>query len=260
MNKFLAIFLLFTSIVFGFDSNIVQAVVSGVANDSCKIYVGNLTSGQSGIIVHNYDTEHKTILAKAVVVSSSQNSSTIKIIYEDVLPQSALPSIKRKVQNGDILILNHLYSNMVIIAPNFKSYTTATKLFKNSHIINPDVLGAHLKITNTPVPTKKEFQNFLNTQNIGLIVFIVNNKAHIVDANSFKIIDTIEVNYDDKTTFSPFYTNIEEIQRSLYNFGDASVKQYHEYYSQLLKESNTVDSAKASSEAPRLNFLKNLFF
>lgn len=236
MSKFFVFFLLSFISLFGFDPSQISAVVSNVSNDKCDIYVGNLAIGQSGVVVHHYTPSHSVILAKVVVKSSSPNKSVVQIVYDDILKQSALPNVKRKVQNGDVVILNHLYSNAIIVAQNFDAYKKSSDMLQNFNLQNPDILGAHFKIINTPVPTQKDFQNFALAQNIGLIVFVFNQKAHIVDVNSFKIIDTVDITYDAKESFSPFFTNIEEIKRSLYDFGAESIKDFDVYYDKLLKE------------------------
>lgn len=236
MMKIFINLLLCAVVAFGFDVSLKQAVVSGVLDDSCDIYIGNLAVGQSGVIVHNYSAEKSTILANAIVENSSDTKSKIKIVYEDSLAQDALPSIKRKVKNGDVVLLNHLYSNSFIIAPNNEAYSNTIKALNIPNLLNPDIIGAHFKIINAPAPKQKEFQSFALNQHIGILVFVFNQKAHIVDVNSFKTIDTIDIKYDNKERFTPFFTNIEEIKRSLYDFGEENVKEYDEYYEKLLKE------------------------
>lgn len=236
MRKILLVLLIAIPSLFGFDFGQKIAVISNVNDKTCEIFANNLKVGQSGIIVHNYSAQTSYILAKAVITEVKDNKAIAKIIYEDSLKQDALPTIERKVSGGDLIYLNHLYHNMVIIAPNFEAYDKAKKELWGANLINPDILGAHLKITATPVPKQKDLQDFLLAQHIGIVVFIYKQKAHIVDAQSFKVLETFDVTYETKEQFSPFFTNIEEIKRSLYDFGDKSIKEFDKHYETILKE------------------------
>lgn len=242
MHRFLIIFTLFYIQLFGLNLDHNKAVVSGISGDFCEVYVGDLQIGQSAIITHHYTNDKIAIVAVAEVVNSSPTKSTLKINHEDILAQDAFPKIGRKVQNGDIAIINHLYSNVLIIAPNFEAFKAAGAIFENTNIQDPDIIGAHFKIQNIPLPSKNDFQKFANSQNIGLFVFAFDQKAHIVDAISFKNIQTVDIKYEDKETYSPFYTNIEDIKGAIYDIGSSKISNFNNFYKKFLDKEETNDS------------------
>jgi hypothetical protein len=240
MVKYLVILGICLNLLFGFDIQTQKLVVSGSDDKFCDVYADNLKIGQSGIVLHHYSNENYVIIAQVEVVQSSENKAKLAIHYDDIIKQDALPSMKRKVQNGDIVILNHLYTNILIIAPNFEAFKQSSKNFEKGNVLHPDILGAYLKITNKPNPTQKDFQDFSKLQNIGIYGFVFNKKLHIVDAISFKILETINLEYDQKETAEPFYTNIEDIKSMIYDFKSSKITNYDEYYAKIInkKEEN----------------------
>lgn len=243
MNKIFIVFALFCIQLFAISFDQTKAVVSGISGDTCEIYVGDLQIGQSAIITHHYTNDNIAIIAVAEVISSNQTKSTLKINYDEILAQDAFPKIKRQIQNGDIAIINHLYSNVLIIAPNFEAFKASSAIFENTNIQDPDIIGAHFKIQNTALPTKKDFQNFANSQNIGLIVFAIDLQAYIVDAVSFKTIKIIDIAYEQKENFKPFYTNIEDIKSAIYEIGSSKIDNFDNYYKKLLDKEEKNDSS-----------------
>lgn len=244
MVKFLVIFTIFVNFVFGFDMQTQKFVVSGSDEKFCDIYAPSLNIGQSGIVLHHYSNENYVIIGQVEVIESSPTSSKLKINYEDIIKQDALPSMKRKVQNGDIVILNHLYSNVLIVSPNFEGYKQASKNFEHANILHPDIMGAYLKITNKPTPNQQDFQEFAKAQNVGIFGFVFDKKLHIVDARSFKTLEIVAIEYDKKEVSDPFYTNIEDIKSMIYDFKSTKVTNYDEYYAKLINKKEENDSSR----------------
>jgi len=206
-----------------FDTNKKQA----------KINIANLAIGQSGIILHKNKT-NKIIIAQASVISSNGNESTIKFSKKDILPQDAIPTSNLLPSNGDTFILNHLYSSSLLIVPNADSKQVVERKYTDQNFLNEDFFASYLKLNQQPIPKKEDFIDFCQTHQIGTIFMVIENKLHIVDSLSFKVIQTIPLTIESKETKVPFLTKIDEIESGFWDFEEENIEDYNEYYLQLL--------------------------
>ncbi len=242
MQKILILFLTMISITTlsyaqtskNFDTKVEQYTIANVNKNQATINIDNLRIGQSGIIVHNYNSKHSVIVGVAIVKSSLDNNSTLELLKLNLLKQDAIPNSSLKPQNGDTFILNHLYNSSLLIVPNHDVSKTIKKLYPKQNFFNPDIFASYLKIMTSPVPTKEMMLEFCKNNNIGTIFIWVKNNLHIVDTNSFKIIYTEQLNTDNKTTQSPFFTKVKDIKIGFWDFGEEEIKDYNEFYSKFL--------------------------
>lgn len=195
----------------------VAAKVENLEQNRSKIAIGNLNVGQSGIVVHIYDNDKRLIVSNVKVVDSNETSSIVEYFSFDDLEQNAIPLSSRTVENGDIILLNYMYDQSLLIAPNFNSYKTVVDDFAQNNFVHPDLFAAALKFDNQPLPTKEEFQKFAIDQNLGTIFFVVGQKMHILDSKTFTILDSYRLNIGAKEKQMPFFTRVEEIRGSLIN-------------------------------------------
>jgi hypothetical protein len=208
--------------------------IENVSNNEAKIKIGSLTIGQSGIIIHNFANNKSIILTKAVVIASNKDNSTIKFVKSDILKQDSIVTTNLSPQNGDDFILNHLNSVSLLIAPNYDAYNGAKHSLSND-FIDIELFAAYLKINNIPVPKKEDFQNYMNKNNIGTLYIIIKKKLYILDSLSFKILTIINIKLKNQTTATPFYTNVQNIKTSTFDwFGEEKIKDYNTYYLNLL--------------------------
>lgn len=211
--------------------------IENVENDKSTINIGNLVVGQTGIVVHIYNNDKRLIVSNAKVISSNSNSSVVEFFAFNDLKQDALPTTKRKVEKGDVLVLNYMYNSSLLITPTQNSFQATRDNFKLNNFIHSDILAAKLKVENKPYPTKEDFQNFAIEQNLGTIFFAIENKIYIVDSKTFTILDTYSLNYDNKESMMPFYTRVEEIESSILTFslfsGNDNLS-YDDYYKKIL--------------------------
>lgn len=211
--------------------------ISNIKDNKSLIELSNLKIGQTGIVVHLYDDEKKIIVANAKVIKSDDKSSTVEFFDFEDLKQDAIPTTKRKVQNGDILIMNYMYDKALLIAPNFSSYKSIIDAYPQSHFIHPDIFAASLKFENKPFPKKEDFQKFAIEQNLGTIFFLLANKLFILDSKSFATLKVQDFAYTSQEEQMPFFTRIEDIKSGLFDFsGFFSDKKisYEEYYKNIL--------------------------
>ncbi|MDY0327939.1 MAG: plasminogen-binding N-terminal domain-containing protein, partial [Arcobacteraceae bacterium] len=81
-------------LLFGFaTANLNQqtTVLKNVKEDSATIDIGNLSIGQTGVIIHNFDESKSIITADFEVVTTSLNQSTVKFTYIDYDNTVAIP-------------------------------------------------------------------------------------------------------------------------------------------------------------------------
>ncbi len=238
MIKFLFVLLLFYNSLFAiFETKTVDII--STTNKTATIDQGNLSIGQTGIIVHKYKNNNSIILCDAKVIASNNNSSKIEFIKLKDSKQYTYATTNLKPQNQDKFILNHLYKNVLIIAPNLKTYNTIKAKFKKQVFLSSDIFASILKANNNPTPTKKDFQDFCRFNFIGLLFVYIKDRLYIVDTKSFKTIKQIKIAIDAKEKQKPFYSLVENIEKNpLKLFGQSGIGKYDEYYTKLLGISN----------------------
>ncbi|MEA3512127.1 MAG: plasminogen-binding N-terminal domain-containing protein [Campylobacterota bacterium] len=213
--------------------NTASTKISEVTTKDCKIYKGDIKIGQSGIIVQQIG-DNSIILNIATVTQSNDKFSIVKFINNNLLPQDSIATSKRKPQNGDMFVLNHLYNTSLMIVPNTTSKNILKEKYPNQNFLNEDYFAAHLKLTNTPIPKKEDIQEFTKNHQIGTIFIVIKNDLYILDSLTFKVIDTINLDINNNETKSPFLTKIKEIERGFWDFGEEKIANYNKYYSRLL--------------------------
>jgi hypothetical protein len=216
--------------------------IENINDNKSTINIGNLIIGQTGIIVHIYDNDKRLIVSNAKVISSNNNSSVVEFFKFDDLKQDALPTTKRIVEKGDVLVLNYMYNSSLLITPTQDTFQAVRNNFKLNNFIHSDILAAKLKIHNKPFPKKEDFQKFAIEQNLGTIFYVLNKRVYILDTKTFTILDSYSLSYDDNETKMPFYTRVEEIEPSVldfsfldfFSFGHKKVLSYDEYYEKII--------------------------
>lgn len=218
----------------------IGAKVTNLKDNQSTIDVGNLIVGQAGIVVHIYDNDKRLIVANAKVVSSDNNSSVVEYFSFDDLKQDAIPTTKRVVENNDVIVLNYMYNQSLLIAPDYDSFQAVRSDFRQNNFIHPDIFGTKLKVNNEPFPTKEDIQKFAIEQNLGTIFFVIDSKVYILDTKTFAILDVYDFPVITKEKQMPFYTRVEEIKGPLFDFSSipflSSEKDlgYDDYYKQVL--------------------------
>ncbi len=223
------IFLLFITL-----NSIFAIEIFDVTPTTAKINITNLNTGHSGIIIKKIKN-NTVIVTQAVIIKSNNKSSTLEFIDKDILPQKAIPTTKLIPENGDKFILNHLYKTSLLIVPNLKAKNNVKNLYPNQNFLNEDFFASHLKIIKQPIPEKETISKFAQSQQIGTIFIVIQNKLYILDSITFGIIDTVTLTYNDQSTNVPFLTKIKEIEQGIWDFSDEKIEDYNTYYLKLLE-------------------------
>lgn len=231
------VLILFLSIISVFANEFASQKIKiiKISDETAIVNKGNFNIGQSGIIIHSFPNNRSTILSSATVTESNENNSTIKILVENVIPQDAIPTTNLKPSVGDIFIINHLYSASMMIVPNFEAEQVTRKAFPKYSFLSSDIFAGYLKINETPAPTKDIIQSFAKTNNLGTVLFYVDNKLYLVDTLSFKVIKTYNLPVKNKKFISPFLTNVKNIETGVLDFTSLEkIENYNKYYKELL--------------------------
>lgn len=221
-----------------------------VNDETAKIPHPNLVIGQSGMVL-NRDNPSDLLVSYATVIDTNDSFSTIKFNDRVILKQDGLPTSKQKPKNEDIFLLNHLYNISLLIVPNSKANTMVKKTFPKQNFLSEDFFAAHLKLEDKPVPSREDIQEFCTKHEIGTLFLVIKNGVFIVDTTSFAVLKSFKLPINDYTTAEPFYTNIAEIEPSIFstikktfdNFIETQeikvveeeMSSYNKHYSKLLE-------------------------
>lgn len=222
-----------------FDINPIALRIENVENNSTTIEIPDLTIGQSGIVVHIYENDKRLIVSNAKVISSNDKGSTIEFFAFDDLKQDAIPTSKRGVQKGDILLLNYMYQSSLLIAPTQELFQLVSANFKYNNFLHTDIFAANLKVNATALPTKESLQEFAIKQNLGTIFIVVNDKVNILDTKTFSILSQYNIVYEKNNLQMPFFTRVENIEDDIFSFSipflsEKKPDNYEEYYKYIL--------------------------
>ncbi len=227
------------------NASVVKAPLVGVnlQNNKATIKVAKIDIGLSGFIVHQISKNHSVILKNVVVESfnSKTKIATLKLSDYDALRNNSLPNGKWVVKTGDIAILAFGYTRGLLIAPTEDIYYRVKKSVKNLQWIHPDLFATVLSFEGHPSPLKEDFRKFSISTSVGLIFIYINQKIFTVDAKSFKILNISDAILKQKNVKLPFYTRVQKIETSWWNFwgeGTKEIKLYEPYYYDLLLNSN----------------------
>lgn len=190
-------------------------IISNVTDKTATINIGNLKVGQSGIIEHKYENGKTLIVSSAYVQESSSASSTLKFIPFLGLQQNAIPTSNRQPASGDRFMLNYLYDESLLIAPNSDSFRSVRNKFQNNNFPHTDIFASYLKVNYKPTPTKEEIQEYALSQNMGTIFIVLESEVYIVDTRTLTILGKRPVSYLPGDSQMPFYTRIENIEDTI---------------------------------------------
>jgi len=238
--KYILLVLLFTFEIMAATLKVPIASVDH-KNETLKIKIGKIDVGMSGYVVHNLAQNHSVILANVVVKSFDANSSeaTLAITPWHMLDNDSVPSGKWQVEVGDSVELAFGYTRALLIAPNEEIYYRVTKS-THTQWIHPDMFATVLSFAGHPSSIKSDFNALANATSVGLLFIYLDKKIYTLDIKSFKILAISDAPLEQKSAHLPFYTRIEKIESSWWDFGEGSskVKAYAPYYYKLLIKYN----------------------
>jgi hypothetical protein len=190
----------------GFFPKTVQTSIAKVTKDSVVLNKAFLVKGMSGVVVHRYSDELKAITHRLVQTSATQ----VSIIEGDIIHHNSLPTINTALKVRDKVIGGYLYHNVLLLAPDAKSYTKVTSQYKKNWI-HPDLFALFLANEGDTVPTKENLAKFAKAYQVGLIAIISQGKIKLLDPISGYIISQKTMPSLPKKGQAPFYMRFDKI-------------------------------------------------
>ncbi len=192
-----------------------------------------LVKGSSGIVIHKFDNETSTIVARAVVEKKDGVHATLRFEVFDLLEQSSFPLPGIMPVKGDEVVLNYLYDRALIVAPNETVFNEVTKHFDGIEWVHPDIMAAYLSVNYKPNPKKHEFDELCRQNDTGLIFFALDLRGFFVDCQSLEVLKVLKsgkiASYD-----LPFYNRVGGIDTIFWKWSGAKIKNYNAHYARLL--------------------------
>jgi hypothetical protein len=179
--------------------------------------------GMSGIVIHNYGNGLSAITY--AVISQGGKRATLKPYT--ILGHNKLPTIKTEAKNGDRVVFGNFYNNVLIIAPNGRSYREIAKSIKKS-LIHPDSYAMHLILKDEIHLNLDNIKAFAEKNQVGLIVIATKNSLVTLDPISGIVLSKQPLSLSNSTTQSPFYARFEQIDNDIFSSED--VKKFEDYY------------------------------
>lgn len=227
-----------------------ELTITMIDSETAKIAKGGLKIGQSGIII-NKNEQEDIILGLASVVKSGKKESIIKIQDKNIFEQDAIPDTNLEPSNGDIFVLNHLYSSSLLLVPNNEAKQIIKDVYKNHFFIGEDFFAADMKLKEKKFPTKDLIVEFCRLNQIGSVFLVAGDTLFILDGMNFEILAMQDINLNDKKKQIPFFSKIKlidgdelfdfslnfnftEILEDGYSFIEKKKKDYDEYYLKML--------------------------
>ncbi|WP_373069688.1 plasminogen-binding N-terminal domain-containing protein [Sulfurimonas sp.] len=210
-------------------------------NDTATMKVEKIDVGMSGFVVHKLDKDHSSIVKSAVVESFKDSVAVLKLSDFEDLSNTALPSGKWIIKEGDTVIMAFGYKRALLIAPTSEIYNKITKSASDIQWLHPDIFATILSINGHPTPLKEDFDHMTSSSYIGLIFIYLDSKLYTLDAKSFKILHTSDVSLEQKKDMLPFYSRVEEIDANWFGEGSDELEDYEPHYYELLIEYNPED-------------------
>ena len=197
---------------------------------------GDIISGQTGIVIR----DNKYII-DYVFTKKSDNNSTIKhLSYKryDLFDKDFFKSIDDKPMMGDKILFGYLNSRAMIVCNSRKDFIQIQKDYDQINFIHPDMLASYLAVEYDPSPALDDFNAVATNFYFGLYLICLpkQNKIAIVDSLTLNVLELRDYTpLDTSEKNLPFYTRVENIETSIFNFDDDRVENYSKYYNKLLK-------------------------
>ncbi len=193
-----------------------------------------LPVGVSGIVLRKFDETHEAIIANAIVVQATGNRLALRLTPYRDLQQDVLPTYDISPKIGDQVILQHHYSRILPIVPDKASFDALTAKYPHLTWVHPDLYASALESSFHAKPNRENLQAECRDESVGLLLFQIKDKAYFVDCKSFQIIDTQPAT-PATSSQTPFYNRLGKVNgRFMGLFGGDRIKNYDQFYSQLL--------------------------
>ncbi len=181
-----------------------ETTIQAVGTKKITLETAMAREGMSGVVVHDYGNDLHAI--SAYLIQGKENEATV--VRRQAVDHPNLPSIKTDIQTGDKVIGGYLYDNVLVIAPDAKSYNEIVQRY-TKHWFHPDLLAVYMAKASEASLSKTLLRDFCAKNHIGLVVVIKNGTAVALDPISGKHVGEEAVSTATQKAQYPFYHRIE---------------------------------------------------
>ncbi|WP_104692916.1 plasminogen-binding N-terminal domain-containing protein [Helicobacter pametensis] len=234
MKRLLCILLL-PFFIFAFDVSTLKLTITNVDKKKQTLILkpnDGVLVGETGIIVHKIGPG----LISNLITITDVSSDAIHATYErfKLLEQKYLPTPIMEPRVGDEVIMRSFYSRGFIVAPNQKLYEEIKARFPKIHFVSSDLMIADVGDKGIVDPSKKGFGEICRIYSAGVLMIYASNGLNILDCQSFKVLETQEMeNPDPSSKQYPFFARVEA--KSFWDFLRRK-KEYFSEYNKLLNQ------------------------
>jgi hypothetical protein len=222
MLKKIIIFLLMGAPLFpGFFPSSVRSRIVSVNGNRAVIDRPFPVNGMSGIVIHDFGKGRSVVSAIAVQSSSSK----VKLRKGDLLGADNLPGPSKTAVVGDRVIGGYLYDNVLLIAPNAKTYASITTSSRK-HWIHPDLFAAYLGREGDSSINRKNLAGFAKEAQVGLVYIVGRDRAVLLDPISGHVVARKSYTPKGSESRYPFYMRFNRFRSGF--FGGSAGDYYKE--------------------------------
>ena len=183
-------------------------------------------------------SDYSGIIAQAEVIECCEDGKAVASIKSfDTLRQVYLPNPTNDPKEGDIVVFRGVNHKAFLVTPNLELYDKIKEDYKEVNFVSSDLLLGYLFSYGGYDPTRLFFREACSAYGVGLVYIINENALDVLDCQSFKILDSKEMDTSEVEDISvPFYSRIEEVNTgTLFSFLQSKkAKFYFAYYTNLL--------------------------
>jgi hypothetical protein len=226
MRKIALIALATLPLFSGFFPQTVHSSITQIDKKSISLSTPFPVNGMSGVVIHDYGNQVEAVTSRVI----QNTTEDTRIVHDDIVSHEKLPTINTTVVVGDKVMGGYLYNNVLLLAPDAKTYidiTTST----HKNWIHPDLYALFLTTHGDNVPTKENLKIFAETYQLGLIYIVTQNSAKLLDPISGHIIKQKSMTNLPEKGKAPFFMRFDEIDSGL--FSKDNTKSYYEIMGNL---------------------------
>lgn len=229
--------LLLCAFAWAFEARVALPILE--VNDQTLITPAmDLRRGESGFVVHELDSLHSMIIARAVVVGVQNNRATLALQPYRVFDNASMPLPLNTPQVGDQAIFRAFSNRAFAIAPNQQVYQAVVARYPNIEWFHPDLFAAFLANQGRAAPTMEHFREICDAYAVGVVYLVRKNLGELRDCQTFAVLKQDLLDVEPSEPMKPFFSRLGNMERSWIGFlrRDPKMTDYFQYYDNLIRE------------------------
>ena len=226
MRKIALLTLISLPLFAGFFPQTIETSLDKISDKNVHLSTPFPVDGMSGVVIHHYGNDLNAITSRIV----QKNPSTAKLLVDDMIHHDKLPTINTEIKTGDKVIGGYLYDNVLLLAPDAKTYANITSKYQKTWI-HPDLFALFLSKEGDNIPTKENLASFAKAYQVGLIFIVTKNKAKLLDPISGKIVAQQKMSNLPAKANAPFFMRLDKIDSGM--FSSSTTESYYDIMKSL---------------------------